>query len=376
MAAGARRGRQDGGARLGEVPAAARGSPRRLADSKPHDSLELLGHRAALGRQERLTVGAVAIVGKLAQRFSERVRVGEVGQRERFGQHGRERRRVVVQPASHPRGTRRPRVCLPVEQVAEREQITQVDRWLQLDAGQRELQLPVEQRVDPSLGGQQRLLAGDADRVGPRELGAAQLARRAVRAAARVGQQPAVILLPSPARTDLWHAIASRAAPDEERLVADANDAPAKLPAQPPRTVGPQAVRTEPRAPDQHLMPLRRAGQRNRRRDCGPVKRQTRIPSQQHPLESGRLDPGRERDPLEPLRRQTDAVATGCRDAARAAVKPKRPDQIARRELKGVRVARDIARQALPVDRAEPERQRPHAAARRGCWRPAPTSAA
>jgi hypothetical protein len=66
-----------------QLPAGAR--PDRLANSALHNGLELLGHRAGLARQERQPVVAVALIGELAQRVGERVRVGEISERERFG---------------------------------------------------------------------------------------------------------------------------------------------------------------------------------------------------------------------------------------------------------------------------------------------------
>jgi hypothetical protein len=72
------------------------------------------------------------------------------------------------------------------------------------------------------------------------------------------------------------------------------------------------------------------------------------------------------------------AVAPGIEDDPGAAVQSERADDIAGRELEGVRVAGEVAREALALNRGEAERQRPHAqaAARCGGWRPAPTSAA
>ncbi len=64
--------------------------------------------------------------------------------------------------------------CVPVEQVAEREQVAQIGRWRELHAGERGLQLPIEQRVDPALGGQRRPLAGDAHPLGRGEVRTAQ----------------------------------------------------------------------------------------------------------------------------------------------------------------------------------------------------------
>ena len=138
------------------------------------------GHRAGRAGQQRQPVGAVATIGELAQRLGECVLVGEVGEPERLWQDSREVRGMVVQPASQPGGrrARRGRRRVPVE-AAEREQVTQVGRRLQLDAGQGRPRLPVEQRVDATLGGEQRRVVGDADSVGACELGAAELAPRA-----------------------------------------------------------------------------------------------------------------------------------------------------------------------------------------------------
>jgi hypothetical protein len=177
-----------------------------------------------------------------------------------------------------------------------------------------------------------------------------------------------VIVRPAATGADLWHACALRAADAKQDLVADAHGGPSQLPGESPGAILAQAWRAEPRAPDPHLAFSRTA------RDL--VKRATGIPAEQHPLENLGKDPGCERGVLELLGGQRDAMARGGQDASGGRLQAERPDHIAGFELEGVRVAGDVAEQALPVDRGEPERQAPHAAACRGCWRPAPTSAA
>ena len=179
MVAVAGRDRRGGGARSGEVPAAGRRSPRRVwLTARRRTRLELLGHRAGLAGQQRQPVVAVAPVGELAQRVGERVGVGEVGERERFGQHRRELRRMVVQPASQPRGRgpRRGRPRVPVQQVAEREQVTQVDRRVELR--RRRASAAARRRAARRSG------AGRASAASPRgrRIGARELARGTARA--------------------------------------------------------------------------------------------------------------------------------------------------------------------------------------------------
>jgi hypothetical protein len=89
----------------------------------------------------------VAAVGELAQRVRECFLVGKIGERERSGQHRCELCRMIMQP-SPPQSYwrlgffRHPPV--PVEEVAAREQVSQIDRWRKLLAGQRGLKLPIE----------------------------------------------------------------------------------------------------------------------------------------------------------------------------------------------------------------------------------------
>ncbi|MGZ6617096.1 MAG: hypothetical protein ACXVFQ_22070 [Solirubrobacteraceae bacterium] len=127
--------------------------PDRLADRAPQDALELRGHRAALAGQQRQPVGAVAPVSELTQRVGERFGVGKIGKRERLGQHRRQLSRMIVKPLSRPRCHRF--VCgwprVPVKQVAERQQVTQVDRRVEPRPGERRFRLSVEQRVNPAL---------------------------------------------------------------------------------------------------------------------------------------------------------------------------------------------------------------------------------
>jgi len=68
--------------------------------------------------------------------------VGKIGERERMGQHGRELCGVILQPS--PQQPRWPlglvgESCMPVEEVAQREQLAQIGRWRELHAGERGL---------------------------------------------------------------------------------------------------------------------------------------------------------------------------------------------------------------------------------------------
>jgi hypothetical protein len=67
-----------------------------------HHRFELLGYPSAGDDGQPLSAGAVAAVGEFAQRLDERVRVGEVGERERLGQDRRELGRTLTQPAYQP----------------------------------------------------------------------------------------------------------------------------------------------------------------------------------------------------------------------------------------------------------------------------------
>ena len=148
------------------------------------------------------------------------------------------------------------------------------------------------------------------------------------------------------------------------------------MPGKLPRATVAQAQRTEPRRPDRYPVRLGGGRQRDRLAQRRSVERQARIPGEQHPLERGRSDRARDRSALQLLCAQHHAIAASARHAAPAAIESERSDHVTGSELECLRVAVDIAGQALPIDRGEPERQRSHAAARRGCWRPAPTSAA
>ena len=254
---------------------------------------------------------------------------------------------------------------MPVQEVAEREQVTEVDRRVELNARECRVGLAVEQRVDPALRHERRI--ADGRRIGARELAAAQFAVRAMGAARRIGQDAVAVAGPAVAQDGLGYRVAARAAADQQHAVRDADEAPAELPAQEPGAVLVQAVRAEPRAADQHLVCL--GGGCERRVQCPRwlFERAPGEPREQHPLDRRGVNAGRERDMLELVWGKPRAVASGREHDPAAAVQPERPEHVTRRELEGVRVAGDVAGQALPVDRGEPERQRPHAAARCGC---------
>jgi len=72
-----------------------------------------------------------------------------------------------------------------VQEIAECEQVTEVDRRLELNAGECRVGLAVEQRVDPALRRERRI--ADGRRIGLREPAAAQFAVRAMDAACRIG---------------------------------------------------------------------------------------------------------------------------------------------------------------------------------------------
>ena len=95
------RGRRGGDARWGEVPSCREALAQTVwLTARRRTAWSCVGHRAGLAGQQRLPVGAVALVGELTQRVGERVWVGQVGERERLGQNRRELRRVIVQPTS------------------------------------------------------------------------------------------------------------------------------------------------------------------------------------------------------------------------------------------------------------------------------------
>jgi len=158
---------------------------------------------------ERLPVGAVAAVGELAKRVRERRVVGEIGERGRPGQHRCELTRMIMKPSS-------PRNCwqlsvvrqpsMPVEEVAEREQVAQIDRWRELLAGERGRALPFEQRVDPALSAQQPRVAGDAHHVGRGEVRSAECLLVAAPAARGIAHWASAIVGPAAARADLRRA--------------------------------------------------------------------------------------------------------------------------------------------------------------------------
>ena len=118
--------------------------PDRLADRLLQRGGKRLGHRPGLAGQQRLPVVAVALIAELTQRVGERVRVGQIRERERFGEHRREIRRMIMQPVSQ--RTRpvslRGRLSAPVQEVAEREHIAEVDRRVELNAGERRVGSP------------------------------------------------------------------------------------------------------------------------------------------------------------------------------------------------------------------------------------------
>ena len=146
----------------------------------------------------------------------------------------------------------RPRV--PVQEVAEREQVTEVDRRVELNARECRVGLAVEQRVDPALRRERRV--ADGRRIGARERAAAQFAVRAMGAACRIGQDAVAVAGPAVAQDGLGYRVAAWAAADQQHAVRDADEAPAELPAQQPGAVLVQAVRAEPRAADEHLVCL------------------------------------------------------------------------------------------------------------------------
>ena len=161
-----------------------------------------------------------------------------------------------MQPAPQPTrpGRLRGRPRVPVQEVAEREQVTEVDRRVELNAGECRVGLAVEQRVDPALRRERRVAHGR--RIGAREPAAAQPAARAMGAACRIGQGAAAVAGPAVAQDGLGYRVAAWAAADQQHAVRDADEAPAKLPAEQPGAVLVQAVRAEPRAADQHLVSL------------------------------------------------------------------------------------------------------------------------
>ena len=134
------------------------------------------------------------------------------------------------------------------------QQVAQVDRRVELHARECRVELAVEQRVDPALRRERRV--ADCRRVGAREPAAAQLAVRAMGAACRIGQGAAAVAGPAVAQDGLGYRVAAWAAADQQHAVRDADEAPAKLPAQQPGAVLAQAVWAEPRAADQHLVCL------------------------------------------------------------------------------------------------------------------------
>jgi len=151
--------------------------PGGLGERLPQHAVKPCRDRAEPADGERLPVREVTAVGELAQRVRERCLVGKIGERERSGQHSCELRRMIMQPSPPQRDARldflgHPRV--PVQEVAQREQVAQIDRWRESLAGERGLKLPIEQRVDPALGGQQLAPVGDAHHVGPIEVRSAQ----------------------------------------------------------------------------------------------------------------------------------------------------------------------------------------------------------
>jgi hypothetical protein len=109
---------------------------------------------------------------------------------------------------------------VPVQEAAEREQITEVDGRVELNAGECRLGLAVEQRVDPGLRRARRI--AHRRRIGARELAAAQHAARAMGAAGRIGQRAAAVAGPAVSQGGLGTRVAALAAADQQHAVSNA----------------------------------------------------------------------------------------------------------------------------------------------------------